>query len=193
MRALPPIRSWWRASPRKILASLGVLLLAVGGALASGANFMATSSDPGNMITAGILSQTNSKSNQAVLTASNMAPGDTATGTLDIANSGDLAAGMLLRETATEDTPSSPAFSAKLRVLVEDLGDPACESSCPVAVTKYSGALGAMPEVSLGNFAPGARHRYRFTVTYPDGGPNGADNACGGASTTVRFAWEATQ
>ena len=54
--------------------------------------------------------------------------------------------------------------------------------------------LGAVPAVDLGSYAPGARHRYRFTASYPDGGPNGADNAYGdGASTQVGFAWEASQ
>ena len=186
-------RAWWRASPRKLLASLGVLLLAVGAALASGASFTATSSNSSNVITAGILSQTNSRAGHAVLSAADMAPGSSASGQLDIANSGDVPAGMVLRDSGKEDTPASPALSAKLRLLVEDLGNPACGSSCPPAVTKYSGTLGAMPQLDLGTFAPGAQHRYRFTVTYPDGGPNGADNAYGGAATKVDFVWEADQ
>lgn len=193
MSALSPVRSWWVATPRRLLASLGVLLLSVGGALASGANFNATSANRANVITAGILSQTNSASSSAVLSASNMAPGASTTGTLDIANSGDVRAGITLRETNKQDTPASPAFSAKLQLLIEDLGDPACASACPGAVTKYSGSLGAVPAVDLGTYAPGARHRYRFTASYPNGGPNGADNAYGGASTQVSFAWEAIQ
>jgi hypothetical protein len=60
-------------------------------------------------------------------------------------------------------------------------------------VTLYSGALGSMGTLALGTFAAGATHRYTFAVTFPDGGSNGADNAYGGAITTVNYVWTATQ
>ena len=193
MKRSSALRSGWHASPRKILASLGVVLLGAGGVLASGASFTSTSGNRANVITAGILSQTNSASHQAVLSAANMAPGASANGSLDITNSGDVPARMVLRLAGKQDTPPSPPLSAKLQLVVDDLGNPSCTSSCPAAITKYSGALGAMPGVSLGILAPTAKHRYRFRVTYPDGGAGGADNAYAGATTTVDFAWEADQ
>jgi hypothetical protein len=60
-------------------------------------------------------------------------------------------------------------------------------------VTIYSGALGSMGTLTLGTFATGATHQYKFSVTFPDGGSNGADNAYGGATTTVSYLWTATQ
>ena len=50
-----------------------------------------------------------------------------------------------------------------------------------------------MGTVALGTFAAGAKHQYKFSVTFPDGGANGADNAYGGATTTVNYVWTATQ
>ncbi len=60
-------------------------------------------------------------------------------------------------------------------------------------MTVFSGTLGSMGTLALGTFPTGATHRYTFTVTFPNGGPNGADNAYGGAATTVDFLWTATQ
>ena len=60
-------------------------------------------------------------------------------------------------------------------------------------MTVYSGTLGSMGTLTLGTFAAGATHQYPFTVTLPDGGSNGADNAYGGATTTVDYVWTATQ
>ena len=91
------------------------------------------------------------------------------------------------------DTPTSPSFSAKLTLQLQDLGDPACGSGCPAPVTIYAGALGAMPAQTLGVFTAGTSHKYKFTVTFPDGGAGGADNAYGGASSKVAYQWTATQ
>ena len=75
--------------------------------------------------------------------------------------------------------------------MVEDLGDP---SSPSAPVTKYSGKLGAMGATALGTFASGDAHRYKFTVTFPDGGtppgPTTGDNAYKGDNVTVDYNWE---
>jgi hypothetical protein len=82
-------------------------------------------------------------------------------------------------------------LSAKLDLVVEDLGDPASPSA---PVTKYSGKLGAMGAVALSTFAPDEAHRYRFTVAFPDGGtppgPTTGDNAYKGDDVTVDYNWE---
>jgi hypothetical protein len=91
------------------------------------------------------------------------------------------------------DTPSSPGLSKKLTIVVQDLGEQACVSSCPAAVTLYTGIMSAMPAtVALGVFPAGYTHRYQFTVTFPDSGLNGADNAYQGASTNVEYDWSST-
>lgn len=182
----------WKSSPRKMLAALGALTVATAVAVGSGANFNSTSANTSNIITAGNIAHSNSKANQAILTASNMKPGGTSTGTVDLKNTGDLAATFTLTKSNLTDTPASPAFSGKLDLKVEDLGDPAA-TPAPTPVTKYDGKLGAMGSISLGSYAVNDTHRYKFTVTFPDGGTNGADNAYKGASTTVDYNWTSVQ
>ena len=82
-------------------------------------------------------------------------------------------------------------LSAKLDLVVEDLGNPASPSA---AVQKYSGKLGAMGVTALSTYAPNEAHRYRFTVSFPDGGtpsgPTTGDNAYKGDNLTVDYNWE---
>jgi hypothetical protein len=179
----------WKANPRKLLGGLGALMVATALAVGSGANFNSTSANPSNVFSAGAMAQTNSKTNAAILTASKMRPGDTSTGTVDIKNSGDVGGVFSLAKSNVVDTPASPGLSTKLTLNVEDLGDPTCTVSCPAAVSKYNGAISAMGTIAMGTYAASEAHRYRFTVTFPDGGTGGADNAYGGASTTSDFTW----
>ena len=67
-----------RANPRRALAALATVLVAVGVTVASGASFTAQTANPSNTFTAGTLTMTNSKAGAAILTASNMKPGDAA-------------------------------------------------------------------------------------------------------------------
>jgi hypothetical protein len=60
----------------------------------------------------------------------------------------------------------------------------------PARRPPFAGKLAALPRVALGTFAAGARRRYRFELTYPNG-PAVADNAYQGASTSIRFDWDA--
>lgn len=181
----------WKADPRKLLGGLGALMLAAALAVGSGANFNSTSANPSNVFSAGTLSQSNSKVNAAILTASKMKPGDVSTGTVDIKNTGDTPGAFSLAKSNVVDAPASPAFSTKLQLVVKDLGDPACTTGCPAPVTKYTGALGAMSTLTLGTFASNEAHRYEFAVAFPDGGANGADNVYKGATSTLDYTWTA--
>ncbi len=183
------VAALWRSSPRTVLIGLGTVALAGAVTAGSGANFSSASANPSNVFTAGTLSHTNSKSGAAILTASNMRPGDPAsTGTVDIKNTGSLSGTFSLSKVVTAETA---AFATKLTVVVTDNGDPACVSSCPAATSVYTGSVGGMGTVALGTYAAGATHRYTFAVTFPDGGANGADNAYQGASTSVTYNWSA--
>jgi spore coat-associated protein N len=178
----------WAASPRRVLIAAATALLALAVAVGSGANFNSTTANPSNVFTAGTLTSTNSKDGGFILTATGMRPGDSQAGTVDIKNTGSLSGTFTLAKSALTDAPASPAFSSKLDLLVEDLGD--CTSGCTATPsTVYTGKVGAMPSQSLA-FAAGAVHRYRFTVSFPNGGSGGADNAYQGASTSVRYDWE---
>jgi hypothetical protein len=187
------LTSLWRASPRKVLVAMGCLLVAAAVAVGSGANFNSTSANPSNVFTAGTISQSNSKASAAILTASNIVPGNTATGTVDIKNTGSATGTFTLAHTVAVDTPASPGLSKKLTMVVTDLGNPECVSSCPATVTVYTGLMSAMPlTIPLGTYIAGATHRYQFTMSFPDSGLNGADNAYQGASTTVEYNWSST-
>jgi spore coat-associated protein N len=181
------------ASPRRLLIALGALVAASAVAVGSGANFNASSANPGTLISAGTIVVTDSLAGHAILAVSPIKPGGSMSATVDVQNGGTAPAGFVLTKTNLVNTPASPGLSTKLTLIVQDLGNPACTVSCPPAVTMYSGILGSMGSLTLGTFAAGSKHQYKFSVTFPDGGANGADNAYGGALTTVSYVWTATE
>lgn len=185
------VKALWSASPRKVLAALFVVLAAAGIAVGSGANFNSATANPSNSFSSGTLSQSNSKANQAILTASGLKPGGSANGVVDITNTGSVAGAFTLTKSTPTDTPASPPLSAKLTVVITDQGDPDCRRSCPAASTVYSGTLAGMGAISLGTFAAEQQKRYQFVVTFPDSGTQGGDNAYQGASTSVDYTFTA--
>ena len=65
----------------------------------------------------------NAKAGAAILTASNMKPGDPASkGTVDIKNTGSLAGAFTLTRGTVVDSDGSNPMSAKLNVVVTDCG-----------------------------------------------------------------------
>lgn len=185
------ITALWQASPLKLVAALFALSLAAMMAVASGASFTSTSANPGNVVTAGNLTHSNSKAGDVILSVSKLTPGESDTGTVDIANTGDVDGVFTLTKSNVVNSDTVNPLSAKLDLLVEDLGDPASPTA---PATVYSGKLGAMGAVALGTFAEDEAHRYRFTVTFPDGGtpagPASGDNAYKGDDVKVDYAWE---
>jgi hypothetical protein len=170
---------------------LAAVLLAVGIAIGSGAAFTAQTSNPSNTFASGTLSMSNSKDNAAILTASNMKPGDSATGTVDIQNNGTVSGAFSLSRSALSNSDSSNPMSDKMNLVVKDCGDfssgtPTCDAGDPV---KYSGTLTAMTSsVALGTYAADEKHRYEFTATFDAS----AGNQYQGDSTTATFQWDAT-
>jgi hypothetical protein len=170
------------------MVAMGMLLAAAAVAVGSGADFNSTSANASNVLSAGNIAQSNSRGGAAILTASLLKPGATSIGTVDIKNTGDIAGTFTLAKSNVVDTPATPPFSAKLTVDIDDMGDPACTVSCPPTVNKYSGTLGAMGTIALGSFAAAESHRYRFTVTFPNGTP-ATDNVYKSASTSLQYDW----
>jgi spore coat-associated protein N len=175
--------------PRRTLAALATVLVAVGVTAASGADFSATSANPSNTFATGTLTMSNSKDSAAVLTASGMKPGDPArTGTVDITNTGSLSGTFTLTRSALTDSDTTNRLSSKLNLVVVDCGSeatPTCDAGDPQV---YSGTLGAMTApIALGSFPGGAKHRYEFKVTVD----SSADNAYQGDSSTATFTWNA--
>lgn len=178
--------------PRRTLAALATVLVAVGITAASGASFTASSANPGNSFATGTLSMSNSKAGTFILSASDMRPGDAATlGTVDIANSGSLSGTFTLVRGTPADSDSTNPLSAKLNVIVTDCGTfasgtPVCGDSNDVV--KYTGTLAAMPSsTAMGTFAAAEKHRYQFSVALD----SSAGNAYQGDSSVTQFDWNA--
>ncbi len=182
--------------PRRTLAALATVLVAVGVTAASGADFTATSANPTNSFATGTLSMSNSKVDAAVLTAAAMKPGDPArTGQVDIGNSGTLSGAFTLVRGTPADSDSVNPLSGKLNLTVVDCGAfvgataPTCGDSDDD--TKYDGTLAAMgagtPIDALGTFAGAEKHRYEFSVAVD----SSAGNAYQGDSSQVEFTWNA--
>jgi spore coat-associated protein N len=177
--------------PLRALGALSALIAAVAVAVGSSASFTASSANPSNTFAAGTLSILNSKEGLAVLTASGMKPGDSATGTVDVQNSGSLSGAFTLSRSGIVDSDGANPMSAKLDLVVKDCGDfssgtPTCDVGDPV---KYTGTVAAMSSaVSLGTFAASEKHRYEFAVTFN----SSAGNAYQGDSSSVQFDWNAS-
>jgi hypothetical protein len=177
------------ANPRRSLAALATVLVAIGITGASGASFTANTANPSNTFTAGTLSMTNSKTAAAILTAANMKPGDPATkGTVDIKNTGSVSGAFTLDKGAIVDSDGANPMSVKLNVVVTDCGlDFDCLAG-PSTVT-YTGTLAAMPaSIALGNFAANDQRRYEFAVAFD----SSATNAYQGDNSVVPFTWDAS-
>jgi spore coat-associated protein N len=184
------VSALWQASPRKLVGALFILMLAAMMAVASGASFTSTSANVGNIVTAGTLTHSNTTPNAdtSILKVDNLMPGHSADGYVTIGNTGDGEGAFTLTKSALVDLPASPAFSNKLKLVIDDVTIP----SAPVNI--YDGTLGSMPAQDMGDISAGSTRDYKFTVEFPDGGkPSGpatGDNRFKNASTTVTFDWE---
>jgi hypothetical protein len=185
------------AQPRMALGALLTLLLAAGAVIGSGADFTAASANPSNTFATGTLSMVNSNDSAAVLTASGLRPGGTATGTVDILNSGSLSGTFTLARGAITDSDAVNPLSGKLNLTVDDCGvfsgttAPSCTDGDEV--TKYSGTIADMGTAghsvaSLGTFAGAVKHRYHFSVQLDAATGDAYQNA----TSSVRFDWSAT-
>ena len=194
MEAMNRIKAIWKASPRRVLGAACAVSVAGAVVVGSGANFTSVSANPGNSFTTGTLTHSNSKSGAAILTATGIKPGDPAsTGTVDIANDGNSAANFTLKRLNVTNTDSGNPLASKLNVKVEDCGTPGgAPGSCTPESTVYDGTIAAMADQPLGSWAVSDAHRYRFSVTFPNG-TAAADNPYQGDTATVEYQWEATQ
>lgn len=169
----------------KILASLAaagvVSVAAVGGTYA---NFTASPTTiASNAFTTGTLTMSRSGSG-AILTASTMKPGDEATGSVTILNTGSLA-GIY---TLTGSTSGSSALAGQLKLVLYKNTD----NDVPSKI--YDGALSSFSSVALGTLvATSGTGTYYFHVSLPTTGSDAGDNALQGLSATASFTWAATQ
>jgi hypothetical protein len=171
-----------RANPRRALATLATLLIAVGVTAASGANFTASKANAGNIMSAGSIDISNAPGT-ALLALSNMKPLDTTSGEVVIQNTGTLTGAFKLTKVAVSDT----GLAQYLNIKVEECSTTtSCATVLPTPI--YNSTLDSMTNYALGNWAGGASHRYKFTATLDSATPNTAQ----GASANVSFQWDAT-
>jgi len=185
------------ANPRLALGALLTLLLAAAAVVGSGADFTASSANPANTFAAGTLSILNSKEGTAVLSASNLRPGNSQSGTVDIKNTGALSGAFTLSRTAPVDSDGANPLSSKLNLTIVDCGTfvgatpPTCGDGDDVS--KYSaGTIAQMGTTghlvtALGTYAANEQHRYQFTVQLD----TTAGNAYQGDTSSVEFDWNA--
>ena len=181
------------ARPKRTLAALATVLVAVGITAASGADFTATSANADTTFATGTLTIENSQDASAIFAStSDMRPGDPArTGQVDIKNTGSLSGAFKLKRGAVVDSDSTYKLSTKLNLVVKDCGDfssgtPTCDAG---DTDVYTGTISAMSsDVALGTFAGSEKHRYQFSVTVD----TSADNNYQGRNSVVPFSWTAS-
>ena len=164
---------------RKILVPLATLVAAGAIAVGSGATFTSTSGNTISAVTAGTLTHTNSKADQAIFNLKDMKPGDTLNGTLTLQNTGSLPAKFSLTEVT-----SANGFSASNLTL--DIVDTTTNASV------YSGNFGGLVDGSkneLGTWAAGSAHTFKFTVKLDKDAPN-ADQ---GKTANAVYKWDSIQ
>ena len=172
--------------PRLALGALLTVLLAAGAVAGSGADFTATSANPSNTFAAGTLTIANSKQGLAVLSASDLRPGEAPVeGFVDIRNSGSLSGDFELSLGSLTNTDATHPLADKLNLTVTD-----CAATCGDGddAELYDGTLTAMGTIALGEFDADEEHRYRFEVAL-DGS---AGNDYQGGSATAEFDFDAS-
>jgi len=150
-------------NPRRAIVALLTALAATAAAVGSGADFSSHSANPANTFSSGTLVQSNSKNGVAVVTGSNLKPGDVRSGEVTITNTGSLAGTFKLAE-----SNASNAFgSGDMTLKIDDVS-----GKTPVSV--YSGDVGKVPAegIGLGSYGAGEARTYRFTATFAQNAPN---------------------
>ena len=181
------------SQPKLALGALLTLLLAATAVVGSGADFTASSANPSNTFASGTLTIGNSKQGIALLSASNLRPGEAAqTGDVDIENTGSLSGAFTLTRGTVTNSDTGTPLDTKLNVTVVDCGAfvgataPTCGDGDDS--TKYNGTLAGMSSpTTLSTYAAAAKRRYRFSVALD----SSAGNAYQGDSSTVAFDFNA--
>ena len=195
--------------PKRTLGALAVVLAAVGITVGSGANFQAQKANAGTFA-AGKMAITN-EADKTIFASSNMRPGDSDSGTVDVTNTGTVSGDFYLSQTlaaARSGHPEDTALLNKRQLTVTDCGDAtAYNCSNPVGgLPVYSGPMtGFSSQTALKKLAgtqakwpAGEAHHFKFDVVFPDANnvlpavADGADNAAQGGQVSATYTWKAT-
>jgi hypothetical protein len=135
----------------------------------------------------GSFSFANSRDGMPIFSATEIAPGDSVSGTVAIADTGTEPGELTLAQHDVADVPGpgGDELSKRLSLRVTDVTVPAS----PVVV--YAGPLAPMPPQPAGRLEPGASRTYEFVATLPES--EGAQNDVQGASTSIAYSWTASE
>ena len=173
-----------RRLPQLSRGSMALVLNALLGLLALGLAFAPPGEGAPKLQLAsasGALSLSNSKEGAAIFRAAAMRPGEEASGSVTITNTGTVTGALTLAPAAPADTPGQGGgkLSNRLELLVIDV------TTVSTPVTVYAGTLKQMDPTDVGALLPGQHRTYLFVATLT---PNGsADNALPGRGADDRL------
>jgi len=160
--------------------AVGAVLALVAALVATAAPARERPAELGRMAAEGAVTLAASGSSHAIITASGLRPGQSVGGNVALANVGDTRGRLSLLRTRMVDTPGrfGGRLSDALLLRVEELGG-----------GSWTGPLNGPDTLDLGVMEPGEGRSYRITLTLPDTGPGGTNNAVQGSSVTIDWAW----
>ena len=190
--------------PKRTLGALAVVLAAVGITVGSGANFTAQQANAGNAFATGTLRINGSVNNPnagAILSLSNMAPGDSKTGQIVLQNTGTLGGNFTLTQAIAGTSDPGLKGALQLEILhcsTAVTTDPCDPTATPATASTVFGS-DAMPNLgtgavslpgagSAGSWNAGESNRYKFTVALPQGV---ADNSLQNKAVSATYTWDA--
>ena len=158
----------------------GALLALVVALVATAAPARERPAELGRMAAEGAVTLAAAGSSHAIITAGGLRPGQSVGGNVALANVGESRGRLTLLRTRMVDTPGrfGGRLSDALLLRVEEVGG-----------GSWTGPLAGPDALDLGVMEPGEGRSYRLTLTLPDTGPAGRDNAVQGSSVTIDWAW----
>jgi len=166
----------WLRSILSLLAAAAVLAVALPVAFSSGARGAGV--DPVQVFASGALLAADADGG-AQLSVAGMVPGQSRSATIRVSNNGSAAASFSVSPRLVDEVgPGGRPLSEALVLRIEAAGSGA---------TLYSGPIGAMPHLRLGDIAARGARGYRFTIILPAA----AGNAVAGSRLSAGFAWNA--
>jgi hypothetical protein len=129
----------------------------------------------------GALRLSNSKAGEAIFRGERLRPGEATSGTVAMANTGDVRAAFAVEAAMESQTGTGRLWDA-LQIVVTDVTVPA--DPFPV----YEGRLADMGRLTLGGLATGRRRAFEFTLSLPH---DAADNSLQGAGLSLGLTWSA--
>ncbi|MFN8217684.1 MAG: hypothetical protein U0R71_13915 [Solirubrobacterales bacterium] len=175
------------ARPRsRMLASWVAVALAATSLGVYISGFGRAAADPFSAAASGAL-RISTSGQGAILSASDLAPGESARGAVTIADRGSAPATLVLSAlNLVGGGGGGASLAGALQLTVRDV----TRGSDGIL---YAGPLAGLGALRAGALAPGERRRYSFTATLPDPGLGVVDNALAGTWTEVDFGWRLTR